>query len=108
LSHPNIGFTPAQKVQLQTVQVEEEVIQHVVALLKTEYENMPYAHALSYVQHAMTPEARRKVIQELLYEMKHFDTAPEVFKHVTYDATLLVSEANWHQLLRHNRKTNFT
>ncbi|WP_232620976.1 hypothetical protein, partial [Virgibacillus salexigens] len=36
-----------------------------------------------------------------------FGNPPEAFKRVKYNADLLVSEANWHQLLRHNRKSNF-
>lgn len=44
----------------------------------------------------------------LLEGMQSFDTPPESFKHVNVEISVEVSEANWHQLLRHNRMTDFT
>lgn len=44
----------------------------------------------------------------LLEGMQSFDTPPESFKHVNVEISVEVSEANWHQLLRHNRATEFS
>ncbi len=94
-------------VQLHSVETEEASINNIIALLKQKYENMTYGQG-QMAAIRMSAENKEKVIQDLLFEMEHFDQAPDVFNHIRYNASFLVSEANWHQLLRHNRKTDFT
>lgn len=95
-------------VVLEPVISEKNVIDEIIANAKIKHENYIRPSAMAYVQYRMTDEEKVARIKEMLFEMAHFDTAPEEFKHVKYDAYFTVSEANWHQLLRHNRKTDFT
>src|SRR5699024_8801961 len=50
----------------------------------------------------------KKTFNKLISGIAQYDNPPEAFNHVQYKVGLNISEANWHQLLRHNRKTNFT
>lgn len=95
-------------VQLQASSFESEIICHLVSLLYMQERQVSYQQAILYVTHSMTREQREKIIKELLHEMEQFDMAPDVFKHIHFNATLQLSEAAWHQLLRHNRKTDFS
>lgn len=104
----NTETAPAQTAQLLPVETEETTLNKIVALLNQEYSDLPYANALMLASRYTDRETKEKLIKDLLHEMAHFDVAPDVFKHISYQATVLVSEANWHQLLRHNRKTEFT
>ncbi|QHW35768.1 FAD-dependent thymidylate synthase (plasmid) [Paenibacillus rhizovicinus] len=53
-------------------------------------------------------EELKEIVLELIWEMGKYDAPPESFKQIHYQFSMLISEANWHQLLRHNRKTAFT
>jgi thymidylate synthase ThyX len=55
----------------------------------------------------MTDEEVKAVVRELIWEMGKHDTPPDSFKQLHYEFAMFISEANWHQLLRHNRKTAF-
>jgi thymidylate synthase ThyX len=103
----NKAHSPME-VRLSTVQSESQAIDEILALLKMENESTAYPTALAHVKHGLTDSEKENAIKELLFEMKHFDNPPEVFKHIKYSAQFKVSEANWHQLLRHNRMTDFT
>jgi|SRR5579875_220309 len=85
---------------------EEEAITNIVALLFVKLQGLSFDEGLARAKH-MTWDRRSEIIQDMIFEMGKFDNPPEEFKFVDYQAELLVSEANWHQLLRHNRKTNF-
>lgn len=104
----NTFVTPRQDVQLHAVSEELTVINHLVATLAVRHSDVPYANALVTAKFNMTLEQKEQLVRDLLFEMKHFDMAPPEFNHIRYSADFLVSEANWHQLLRHNRKTDFT
>lgn len=56
----------------------------------------------------MSLAERNRLIEEALVRLRFFDNPVDSFAHVYYEVAFQVSEANWHQLLRHNRKTNFT
>lgn len=104
----NDSHKPRNDVQLYSVKQESQVIDDIIGLLDLENDNMPFEVGQFLADRYTDKETKAKVIQDLIFEMKHFDTAPDVFKHVRYSATFAVSEANWHQLLRHNRMTDFT
>jgi|GEM_PF-450119 len=91
---------------LSSVKMESEIIAHIIALLLMKHEDLPYKAAY-YKAKCLGKEKQEQIIKDLLFEMQHFDMAPEEFKHVQYQVEFFVSEANWHQLLRHNRKTDF-
>lgn len=59
--------------------------------------------ALSYT----LPELEQ-IAADALSELRFFDNPVDELSHLTYQMEITVSEANWHQLLRHNRKTHFT
>lgn len=64
-------------------------------------------------------EAQKSVAQFSLHELesytdnalKHlrfFDNPVGELQHITYSISMCISEANWHQLLRHNRRAHFS
>lgn len=48
------------------------------------------------------------IVMALLKDMGAHDMPPDSFKHIMFTIELSVSEANWHQLHRHNRKADFS
>ncbi|MEB9561562.1 FAD-dependent thymidylate synthase [Bacillus cereus] len=94
-------------VKLHTVDHEDAAINEIITHLLIENESLTYVAANNIVK-VMDKEKKLEMIQDMLFEMQHFDTPPESFKQIQYKASFLISEANWHQLLRHNRKTDFT
>ncbi|MBA4542137.1 FAD-dependent thymidylate synthase [Thermoactinomyces daqus] len=49
-----------------------------------------------------------QIAEEALVHLRFFDNPIGEFDHLTYQMEMVVSEANWHQLLRHNRRTHFS
>jgi thymidylate synthase ThyX len=95
------------QVRILNIDSEEKALNEVYALWRLKYSNESYQQAYQIAMN--TPkEQKENVVRELLHNMKHFDTPPEEFHQVKYTVEFLISEANWHQLLRHNRKTYFT
>ncbi|EOO44421.1 FAD-dependent thymidylate synthase [Bacillus cereus] len=94
-------------VRLHGVVGEHEAIDEIITHLFIQNEDMTHFAAANLVKH-IDMERKYEMIQDMLFEMQHFDTPPESFKQIKYKASFLISEANWHQLLRHNRKTDFT
>ncbi|GIN55057.1 MULTISPECIES: FAD-dependent thymidylate synthase [Bacillus subtilis group] len=95
-------------VQLLNVQSEAIAINTLIACLQQQYSNLEFQSAAYLVENHTDTDTKEEVINELLMEISSHDMAPEVFKHIRYNAYFNVSEANWHQLLRHNRMTDFT
>jgi len=79
-------------------------INSVIAGAISEVTGIPYTEAYS---RARVMEDKTGFLQEILFEIGNHDAPPEYFRQVDFKFDLLVSEANWHQLLRHNRKTDF-
>jgi thymidylate synthase ThyX len=104
----NDSRPPKNDVQLHSVKEESHAIDDIIGLLNLENGDMPFEIGQFLANRYTDKETKEKVIKDLIFEMQHFDMAPDVFKHVRYSATFAVSEANWHQLLRHNRMTDFT
>jgi thymidylate synthase ThyX len=95
------------KVRILNIDSEYKALNDIYAIWRVKHCNESYVIA-SQVALETPLDEKIEVVRELLHEMKHFDTPPEEFHHVKYMVEFLVSEANWHQLLRHNRKTYFT
>lgn len=104
-SHDSSSKSPS--VKLHSVIDEGAAIDEILAHLYMQSKDLTYSAAETVVKN-MDLDKKHEMIQDLLFEMQHFDMAPESFKQIKYKASFLVSEANWHQLLRHNRKTDFT
>ncbi|MCD7911064.1 FAD-dependent thymidylate synthase [Bacillus velezensis] len=95
-------------VQLVDVQSETKAINTIIACLQQQYSNLDFRSATFLLENYTDSDIKEQLINELLLEIESHDMAPDVFKHVYYNAFFNVSEANWHQLLRHNRMTDFT
>jgi thymidylate synthase ThyX len=48
------------------------------------------------------------ITEEALSALRFFDNPVGELEHLTYRMEMKISEANWHQLLRHNRRTHFS
>lgn len=94
------------EVNLLDFDSEHDAITKILASFYVEHANMPY-YAAKGKASTLSEEERHCAISDILADMKHFDVPPEAFKQINYRVEFLVSEANWHQLLRHNRKTEF-
>lgn len=101
-------IAPSYDAVLLPVEEESILINEVIAHLKVKNQLVDYPYAAAVANFGMSEETKEEIIKELLFEMQHFDNAPDAFKHIRYKAYFTVSEANWHQLLRHNRMTDFT
>jgi len=95
------------KVRIINIDSEEEALNKIYALWRLKYGNESYRQAYQAAIKTQKEE-KENIARELLHNMKHFDTPPDEFHQVKYTVEFLISEANWHQLLRHNRKTYFT
>ncbi|MBU5262009.1 FAD-dependent thymidylate synthase [Bacillus atrophaeus] len=95
-------------VQLLDVQSETKAIDTIIACLQQHYANVDFRSAIFLLEKYTDIDMKEQIITELLLEIQSHDMAPEIFKHIRYNAFFNVSEANWHQLLRHNRMTDFT
>lgn len=49
-----------------------------------------------------------QVAQDALSDLRFFDNPLPETQHLHYHIEMVISEANWHQLLRHNRRTHFS
>lgn len=56
----------------------------------------------------MSIEELEVMVLALVNGMGPHDMPPDSFKHIMFTIELSVSEANWHQLHRHNRKADFS
>ncbi|WP_223127990.1 FAD-dependent thymidylate synthase [Pasteuria penetrans] len=63
--------------------------------------------AESRIMETWSQENCEAVVSSLLTSLCPFDYPDGLLEHLYYQAELMISEANWHQLLRHNRKIHF-
>ncbi|MDA8353785.1 MAG: FAD-dependent thymidylate synthase [Firmicutes bacterium] len=56
----------------------------------------------------MTVSQQEERLEKALKHLHFFDNPTGLFRHLFYTMEFSLSEANWHQLLRHNRGTHFT
>ncbi len=69
--------------------------------------SLSYEEAEMSVRQAATPELET-IAEESLSALRFFDNPVGELEHLTYRMEMKISEANWHQLLRHNRRTHFS
>lgn len=103
----SIGYDNVPYATLVHYVHENEAVTNIIAQQFVEQTGTSFLEGEARAKN-MTHAERYAMIDDLIFEIGKFDNPPEAFKHVDYQADILVSEANWHQLLRHNRKTNFT
>ncbi len=80
--------------------------QAVIQLYISEHQ-LTYQQASNYVNTLSLAE-KEALIDKSLKHLRFFDHPIDIFRHLTYQMEMHISEANWHQLLRHNRGTAFT
>ncbi|SFI88328.1 FAD-dependent thymidylate synthase [Thermoflavimicrobium dichotomicum] len=75
-------------------------------LLLTEH---PYSlEEAEVIAQQYSMEELEQIATHSLSALRFFDNPVDELGHLTYRFECKISEANWHQLLRHNRKTHFT
>ena len=84
-----------------------ESLKFLVTLLFITTKNISYEKASELVKN-FPKEKLEKIIEEALEKLPFFENPLTELLHLTYTWEMKISEANWHQLLRHNRKTSFT
>ncbi len=86
---------------------EEVMLRQLVTLMTMEETNVSYEEAAAFALN-QTSEQLRTATKIIIHEMKEYDNPIQAFKSLRVNAVAYVSEANWHQLLRHNRGADFT
>jgi len=85
----------------------DNALTQTVAHLMVSERSTTYAQALAAADR-LSVEEKERIVDTALRHLRFFDNPRDEFQHVTYTMELLISEANWHQLLRHNRRTHFS
>lgn len=86
---------------------ESTMLKQLLALTLMEEKNISYEEAMHFATN-QKDEQFQQMSKVLLHEMDVYDNPPSAFKALRVNAILYISEANWHQLLRHNRGADFT
>ncbi len=85
----------------------EEALQELAAQLIISETSLSYAEAKQQALSCPTTTLE-KMAEAALSKLRFFDNPRNEFHHLHYQFEFIISEANWHQLLRHNRRTYFT
>lgn len=85
----------------------QETLIRLVAHLILRQTSLPYDEALQKAQQ-YSLQKLEQIAEDVLKELRFFDQPLTELEHIYYQMEFLISEANWHQLLRHNRRTAFT
>ncbi|MCS1351802.1 FAD-dependent thymidylate synthase [Mechercharimyces sp. CAU 1602] len=95
---PSARFTELPDYETTLNKLMEQLLIH----LGYSYEEA-HTHSKS-----LTIGEKEERMQDALQHLQFFDNPMELFQHVHYQVEMKISEANWHQLLRHNRGARFT
>lgn len=87
---------------------EQVALNEILARYIVEAEGRTLTEAINQTTVYNTKEKNNEIFERMIADMEFFDNPPSAFKHIIYRADFVVSEANWHQLLRHNRMTDFS
>lgn len=85
----------------------KETLIQLVAHLILRQTSLPYDQALEKAKAYSLPQLEQ-IVEDSLKDLRFFDHPISELEHIYYQMEFLISEANWHQLLRHNRRTAFT
>lgn len=94
------------QARLLSLPPQEVVIHQLLAMFNAKVEGRVFSDAIKQVTSRNTNN--EEILEEILRGIASYDTLPVEFEHIHYSAEFVISEANWHQLLRHNRSTTFT
>ncbi|RAL27020.1 FAD-dependent thymidylate synthase [Thermoflavimicrobium daqui] len=84
-----------------------EALKQLATFLLIREQPLSYEEAKRII-HQYPQEELEQIVSYALLSLRFFDNPIDELQHLTYQIELKISEANWHQLLRHNRKTHFT
>lgn len=87
--------------------VYEEALQELAIQLIISETSLSYAEVRQQVLSYST-ESLEELAEAVLSKLRFFDNPRDEFHHLHYQFEFMISEANWHQLLRHNRRTHFS
>ncbi len=102
-AHPSEG----PRAQFVALPDYKETLQQLATALLLRQLPISFTEAEQLVRSYTLPELEQ-IATDALSELRFFDNPIDELAHLTYQMVITVSEANWHQLLRHNRKTHFT
>lgn len=85
----------------------QKVLDQAIIQLYISEHNLTYQQASDYVNTLSLTE-KEELIDQSLRHLRFFDHPIDIFRHLIYHIEMHISEANWHQLLRHNRGTAFS
>ncbi|PTM57656.1 FAD-dependent thymidylate synthase [Desmospora activa] len=85
----------------------DQALTHVCIQLLISHKGMDRATVAETVQ-SWSRELKEDCVERALKHLRFFDNPRDEFRHLSYHMEMQLSEANWHQLLRHNRGTHFS
>ncbi|MBA4493686.1 FAD-dependent thymidylate synthase [Paenactinomyces guangxiensis] len=84
-----------------------EALEMLTARLLLSQCSLSYEKAEEASRHLSLAE-HEQIADLALSRLRFFDNPTDELQHLTYQMEMKISEANWHQLLRHNRRTHFS
>ncbi|MGA8941214.1 MAG: FAD-dependent thymidylate synthase [Thermoactinomyces sp.] len=85
----------------------EKALQELATWLIISETSLSYAEAEQQALSYSTKQLE-ELAEAALCNLRFFDNPRNEFHHLQYQFEFMISEANWHQLLRHNRRTHFS
>lgn len=85
----------------------EKALTHICIQLLISHKGADHSAANRIVQ-SWSRKAKEDCVERALKHLRFFDNPRDEFRHLYYHIEMQLSEANWHQLLRHNRGTHFS
>ncbi len=107
-AHSRNGRVTDKKEKRSSIEIAdyETVLVRLCAGLRFSHQPVSYLQAEQWAKE-ISLEQKEQFLRETLSELGPFDNPHPVFEQIRVKLYLSVSEANWHQLLRHNRRTSF-
>lgn len=85
----------------------DQALTQLTSHLLVRYQNLPWEVA-NHRAMGMNRQEKEKWAEQALKHLRFFDHPIDETMHLFYHMEMKISEANWHQLLRHNRRTYFS
>lgn len=103
------SLRPAKGPRARMIKIPDytEALTELATQLIISESSLSYTEAQQQAR-SYSKERLEQLAETALSDLRFFDNPRWEFGHIHYQFELLVSEANWHQLLRHNRRTHFS
>jgi thymidylate synthase ThyX len=108
LPHAGNGQAAGNRARTRSIDIPdyETVLNRLCAGLLFSHQPVSHSQAEQWAKE-QSLEQKEQLLRETLSDLGPFDNPHPVFETIRLKLYLSVSEANWHQLLRHNRRTSF-